>query len=183
MHLLHNQGQTGPTLRDTLADIANGTLLAGVAFGLICAALWLARFTVALILAPLWGIAKCWGLLPCITLAALLSLSHTHSDAREPGEPRVSVIVVLIGSDESMQPLLDAADVLICEPTPFSLLRRGDLVLYRSTRAPSGNIVHRLVERARPDAWVAKGDSNRTADPERVTKENYRARVIAIVSQ
>ncbi len=57
----------------------------------------------------------------------------------------------------SMEPTLHGGDVLTVEAVPFSALRVGDIIVFRTLKF--GLIVHRIVEIRRGKLWT-KGDAN-----------------------
>lgn len=85
--------------------------------------------------------------------------------------------VFTIAATGSMKPTLDETSVVAVEPVKFTVLRQGDIVIYRSSvGAP---IIHRLYEQ-RGDRWLVLGDNNGSIDREAVTQNNFLGRVCAI---
>lgn len=85
--------------------------------------------------------------------------------------------VYTIAATGSMKPTLDESSVVAVEKVPFSELRRGDIVIYRS--ASGGPVIHRLYEQ-HGDRWLVLGDNNASIDREAVTGSNLLGRVCAI---
>ncbi|WP_404424030.1 signal peptidase I [Nibricoccus sp. IMCC34717] len=85
--------------------------------------------------------------------------------------------VFAISATGSMKPTLDESSIVALEETPFTSLRQGDIVVYRS--ATGSAIIHRLYER-QGNAWMVLGDNNPTVDAEAVTPANLIGRVCAI---
>lgn len=83
---------------------------------------------------------------------------------------------VLIGSGHSMQPLYTPGTILVLQQLPFSRLKRGQTVLYRSKA--NKVVAHVLVAKAR-DGWRARGLNNRIHDMEPVRSENLVGVVVA----
>lgn len=117
----------------------------------------------------------------CITLtmlAASLSAPSAHGQGAQEYQVRY---IVILPQGSSMRPTINSENtVILCEVAPFSDLRRGDIVVYRSINCSSGNVVHRLTKRTTSGAWKAKGDNNLFHDKEHVTQANYIARVCAL---
>jgi signal peptidase I len=85
--------------------------------------------------------------------------------------------VYTIAATGSMKPTLDESSVVTVEKVPFSELRRGDIVIYRSVTG--GPVIHRLYEQ-HGDRWLVLGDNNASIDREAVTGGNLLGRVCAI---
>jgi signal peptidase I len=85
--------------------------------------------------------------------------------------------VYTIAATGSMKPTLDESSVVTVEKVPFSELRRGDIIIYRS--ASGGPVIHRLYEQ-HGDRWLVLGDNNASIDREAVTNSNLLGRVCAI---
>jgi signal peptidase I len=85
--------------------------------------------------------------------------------------------VYTIAATGSMKPTLDESSVVTVEKVPFSELRRGDIIIYRS--ASGGPVIHRLYEQ-HGDRWLVLGDNNASIDREAVTHSNLLGRVCAI---
>lgn len=85
--------------------------------------------------------------------------------------------VFTIAATGSMKPTLDESSVVTAEKVPFGELRRGDIVIYRSTGGFP--IIHRLYEQ-HGSSWLVLGDNNGSVDREAVTQDNFMGRVCAI---
>jgi signal peptidase I len=85
--------------------------------------------------------------------------------------------VYTIAATGSMKPTLDESSVVTVEKVPFSELRRGDIIIYRS--AGGGPVIHRLYQQ-NGDKWLVLGDNNPSIDREAVTSANLLGRVCAI---
>ena len=62
-------------------------------------------------------------------------------------------------------------DRLVIEPTPFSQIKRGDIIVFTPTSAANGRkkfLVHRVLTK-NPVGLVTAGDHNLFPDQERVT--------------
>lgn len=79
----------------------------------------------------------------------------------------------------SMAGALRPGDQLLLQPTAFTALRRGDVIVFRT---PDGarEIVHRLVARTAAGLHT-RGDRAREIDREVVTPDRYLGRVWAVV--
>jgi signal peptidase I len=85
--------------------------------------------------------------------------------------------VFTVAPTGSMKPTLDESSVVTVEKVPFTELRRGDIVIYRSV---SGSpVIHRLYEQS-GDTWLVLGDNNPAIDRESVHAANLLGRVCAI---
>lgn len=84
--------------------------------------------------------------------------------------------LVLVGSGQSMHPLYTTGTILVLQQLPFTQLKRGQTVLYRSKE--SKIVAHVLVARAR-DGWRARGLNNRIHDMEPVQSDNLVGVVVA----
>lgn len=85
--------------------------------------------------------------------------------------------VYTIAPTGSMKPTLDESSVVTVEKVPFSELRRGDIIIYRSVAGVP--VIHRLYEQ-HGDRWLVLGDNNASIDREAVTDGNLLGRVCAI---
>jgi signal peptidase I len=85
--------------------------------------------------------------------------------------------VYTVAPTGSMKPTLDESSVVTVEKIPFSELRRGDIVIYRS--AGGAPVIHRLYEQS-GDGWLVLGDNNPAIDREAVRAGNLLGRVCAI---
>jgi signal peptidase I len=99
-----------------------------------------------------------------------LSLAHLTATA-------VGGQVYTIAPTGSMKPTLDESSVVTVEKVPFTELRLGDIVIYRS--ATGNPVIHRLYQKS-GDGWLVLGDNNPSIDREAVTKSNLLGRVCAI---
>jgi signal peptidase I len=106
-----------------------------------------------------------------VLYAVLMAGCATAPDV--PVEHRYGFVVV---HGSSMLPNIVPGYMLVDYGAPFSALKRGDVVVYRSTLL-NISIIHRLVAK-RGSGWVAKGDNNQTYDREWVTRVNYAAKAI-----
>ncbi|MEM8868161.1 MAG: S24/S26 family peptidase [Verrucomicrobiota bacterium] len=70
----------------------------------------------------------------------------------------------------SMEPVLTPNTVIVVRPIKFEELRAGMNVGYINKEGY--RVLHQLVRRAGPNAWVAKGINNAHEDKERVTRKN-----------
>ncbi|ATC64071.1 signal peptidase I [Nibricoccus aquaticus] len=132
--------------------------------------------------------------------SALLALASLHTGCASSGAtakvaPRSSVTrdhalslaqltanavggqVFTVAPTGSMKPTLDESSVVTVEKVPFSALRQGDIVIYRS--ASGAPVIHRLYEQS-GDAWLVLGDNNPAIDREAVRPANLLGRVCAI---
>lgn len=73
-------------------------------------------------------------------------------------------------SGSSMEPVLSKNTIIIVRPIDFEDLETGMTVGYLNRNGE--RVLHQLVRRAGPDAWVAKGINNAREDKERVTRKN-----------
>lgn len=73
-------------------------------------------------------------------------------------------------SGTSMEPVLTKNTIIIVRPIEFEDLELGMTVGY--TNKDGYRVLHQLIRRAGPDAWVAKGLNNAREDRERVTERN-----------
>ncbi len=73
-------------------------------------------------------------------------------------------------SGTSMEPVLTENTIIIVRPIDFDDLEVGMMVGYLNR--DGYRILHQLVRRAGPEAWVAKGINNASEDRDRVTRKN-----------
>ncbi|CAA6678934.1 MULTISPECIES: S24/S26 family peptidase [unclassified Lentimonas] len=73
-------------------------------------------------------------------------------------------------SGVSMEPVLTKNTIIIVRPIEFDDLEAGMTVGY--TTKEGVRVLHQLIRRAGPEAWVAKGINNTREDKERVTRKN-----------
>jgi signal peptidase I len=112
------------------------------------------------------------------TIAPRSSVSREHALAlAQLTANAVGGQVYTIAPTGSMKPTLDESSVVAVEKVPLSLLRRGDIVIYRS--AAGAPVIHRLYQQT-GDNWFVLGDNNATIDRESVTAANLLGRVCAI---
>lgn len=77
----------------------------------------------------------------------------------------------------SMKPTFDHTAVLVVAPTPYSDLKEGDIVVFKS----AGTLMaHRLVSFG-AGGWTTKGDALVNPDRARMTPQSYIGRVCEIV--
>jgi signal peptidase I len=132
---------------------------------------------------PLLGLAPVAALFlsACTTadpLAPQSSLSREKAIAMAQGTAdMMGGRVFTIAATGSMKPTLDENSVVAIETVPYSQLRQGDIVIYRS--ADGVPVVHRLYEQAN-GRWIVLGDNNSSVDRETVTPTNLVGRVCAI---
>lgn len=94
-----------------------------------------------------WLLALC-----CLTVGSLAPLAWGWRPA-----------LVVSGS---MRPAVGSGDVVLIDPDLAP--RPGRIALIRSTGAPSGRLLHRVVQVLPDGALVTKGDANREVDTDRV---------------
>jgi len=70
----------------------------------------------------------------------------------------------------SMLPLLTENTVVVVRPITFEELEVGMTVAYKNSDGV--RVLHQLIRRASPSAWVAKGLNNTYEDRDYVTREN-----------
>lgn len=85
--------------------------------------------------------------------------------------------VFTVAATGSMKPTLDESSVVTIERVSFAELRRGDIIIYKSSAGVP--IIHRLYEQ-HGERWLVLGDNNSTIDTEAVTSRNFVGRVCAI---
>ncbi|MEM7791953.1 MAG: S24/S26 family peptidase [Verrucomicrobiota bacterium] len=73
-------------------------------------------------------------------------------------------------SGSSMEPILTPNTIIVVRPIKFEELKVGMNVGYINKEGH--RILHQLVRRAGPNAWIAKGINNTREDAERVTRKN-----------
>ena len=73
-------------------------------------------------------------------------------------------------SGTSMEPVLAKNTIIIVRPIDFADLEKGMTVGYLDDEGR--RVLHQLVRRAGPEAWVAKGINNPRPDTQRVTPKN-----------
>ena len=115
---------------------------------------------------------------PTATVAPRSSVSRDHAlSLAQLTANAVGGQVFTVASTGSMKPTLDESSVVAVEKVPFSELRRGDIVIYRS--ASGSPVIHRLYEK-NGDTWLVLGDNNPAIDREAVGPANLLGRVCAI---
>ncbi len=80
---------------------------------------------------------------------------------------------ILIATGMSMNPTINAGDVLILDKPDILLIDEGDIIAYRGN---DSIIVHRVIE-VRDGYLITKGDNNQSNDAP-VSKDNYVGRVV-----
>ena len=76
-----------------------------------------------------------------------------------------------------MVPTLDEGSIVTIEKVAFEKLKRGDIVVYRSSSGMT--VIHRLFEK-HADDWFVLGDHNASIDRDTVSPGNLLGRVCAI---
>jgi signal peptidase I len=112
------------------------------------------------------------------TVAPRSSVSRDHAlSLAQLTANAVGGQVYTIAPTGSMKPTLDESSVVTVEKIPFSELRRGDIVIYRSSSGAP--VIHRLYDQS-GDSWLVLGDNNSSIDREAVRAGNLLGRVCAI---
>ncbi|TVP94044.1 MAG: signal peptidase I [Acholeplasmatales bacterium] len=86
----------------------------------------------------------------------------------------------VVGSDSMNTEAEDGfktGDILIIRTVPFSRLKVGDIVAFRSLDDPI-YIVHRIIEIDANGHFITQGDANPSVDPHPVSPENYFGQVV-----
>lgn len=87
---------------------------------------------------------------------------------------------VWYGDGLSMEPILSPGSWLVTQPTPFSDLKPGMIVLYNSTAGRP--VVHALI-RQTAGGWLVAGINNPRADSELVTAANCAGVIVGVFSR
>ena len=123
------------------------------------------------------------GLVLCILLIPILVINLTliaKSYVNKNEVPNIGGTTPLIVLTDSMYPIIESGDMIICQGVEAEDVRVGDVIAFFD---PAGNgtsiVTHRVVEVVEENgrlAWRTKGDGNNTEDRLPVTEEKLVAR-------
>ena len=110
------------------------------------------------------GTLLCVVLIPILVVNCILIVkSYTSEDV-----PSVAGTLPLIVLTDSMYPMIESGDLIICRTVEAEEIRLGDVISFFD---PAGNgtsiVTHRVVEVINDDkgiSWKTKGDNNNTED-------------------
>lgn len=92
--------------------------------------------------------------------------------------PSAAGIRVYTVISPSMSPGIPAGAVVYVKHRPFSEIQKGDVITYR-TGEDQMTVTHRVVEKLEQEqAFRTKGDANRSADSQKVKKEQVLGTVV-----
>lgn len=121
------------------------------------------------------GIVLCVILIPILILNVTLIIKSYTNDKEVPGIGKVVPFIVLT---ESMEPVINAGDMIICTKIDDkSVLKKGDVISFFD---PAGNglsvVTHRIDEdpiitESGKIEFVTKGDNNNTPDIKHVSED------------
>ena len=117
------------------------------------------------------GTVLCIILLPILIINCILIVKSFTSEE----VPNVAGTLPLIVLTDSMYPVIESGDLIICHTEEAENIRNGDVIAFFD---PAGNgttiVTHRVLEITELDgglAWRTKGDNNNTEDRMLVTAE------------
>lgn len=96
---------------------------------------------------------------------------------------KASAFTVEVTGTNSMLPTLHKGQRVECQMfIPYSYLKAGDIVVFKSVFFRGGLIIHRLVRFQQAGflhaaGWITKGDNNDKTDPGLLIESNYVGRV------
>lgn len=110
------------------------------------------------------GTVMCIILIPILIINCILIVKSFTSD----DVPDVAGTLPLIVLTDSMYPVIESGDLIICHTTEAEEIKVGDVIAFFD---PAGNgstiVTHRVIEVTELDgelAWRTKGDNNNTED-------------------
>ena len=110
------------------------------------------------------GTILCIILLPMLIINCTLIVKSFVSDA----VPSVAGRLPLIVLSDSMYPVIESGDLIICETADPETIQAGDVIAFFDPAGSGSSIVtHRVVEVMEQDgeiSWRTKGDNNNTED-------------------
>ena len=118
------------------------------------------------------GIVLCIILIPILIINCILIVkSYTSDDV-----PSVAGTLPLIVLTDSMYPLIESGDLIVCHTAEAEDIEEGDVIAFFD---PAGNgssiVTHRVIEVTEFNgevAWRTKGDNNNTEDRLLVTEDD-----------
>lgn len=118
------------------------------------------------------GIILCIILIPILIINCILIVkSYTSDDV-----PSVAGTLPLIVLTDSMYPLIESGDLIICHTAEAEDIEEGDVIAFFDPAGNGSSIVsHRVIEVTEFNgevAWRTKGDNNNTEDRLLVTEDD-----------
>ena len=115
-------------------------------------------------------------ILACILLSGCQTIPATVERSMLRAPAALDTIVVEY-KGASMMRSMGRGGFLIYQPGfPYNALEKGDIVIYWY-ESKTTNVAHELVM-LRGQSWITAGDSNRMADIDLLTRDNYRGKVL-----
>lgn len=122
------------------------------------------------------GIVLCILLIPILIINCTLIVKSFASDE----VPNIGGVMPLIVLTDSMYPVIESGDLIICQTEEPENIKVGDMIAFFD---PAGNgssvVTHRVVEVTEKDgrlAWRTKGDNNNVEDRLAVTEDKLVAK-------
>ncbi len=129
------------------------------------------------------GTILCIILIPILIInCTLIIKSYTNKDE----VPSIGGIFPMIVLTDSMEPVIQSGDLIICHTADAESIQVGDVISFFDPAGNGSSVVTHRVEEVTTDengdlAWVTKGDANNTADQALVTADDlvgiYKSRI------
>lgn len=127
-------------------------------------------------------VSKVLTVLTCLLFVLAVWIIILGINAYKENKPtKVFGYIYSVVPSDSMKPVINKGDFILSKDVSFDSLKVGDDIIYYS-KEKKIYIVHRIIDINDDGSFVMKGVNNSAIDNESVTKENYVAKVVKVIT-